>query len=420
MVGRSRRHHLRRLAGVAALGLAGCVGTDDAGTATPTTSGGSSPGLTPTSTPGTVVWQRSLDGEVAHEFAMVDGTVVVGDTGAVYGLDAADGSVRWRVDTGEPAAGAPVVADGTAYVVTGSSGLGAAQTLRAINVNGGEERWTFEAGGWWLDALDARDSTVYVGTADDAIADTGQTLYALDGEGNERWSGEIGDPSDGVATGETVTVGCWQSVYAFGAGGDHRWTNKGPEYQYDTLVATPAAVAYVGTGEAPTDRTLYVLEADTGEERWTASGWFVTSTRRHDGTLFAGGERVAAFDPATGTRKWETADPGGSIYDAPVVDAGIVASGETVAAYDLAEGTTSWRFTPESYLPRATTATGGTVLVRASHSREDRDRLLHGVDADGGSERWTFEADAPLTEPVVASGRAVAGSEDGTVYGFVP
>lgn len=120
--------------------------------------------------------------------AVVDGVVYVGSgDGHVYALSAADGTLRWRFDTGEVVHASPAVAQG--LVVVGSWN----GRLYALDAKSGAERWRFQGG---VDALIGNQQgfqssptvrvedgagTVYVGSRD-------AHLYALDlATGRELW-----------------------------------------------------------------------------------------------------------------------------------------------------------------------------------------------------------------------------------------
>lgn len=134
-------------------------------------------------------------------------------------------------------------------------------------------------------------------------------------------------------------------------------------------------------------------------------------------------ERLYALDLASGDTLWK-ADDGGYLYRVPVDDGTLYAGGRAVRALATADGAGLWSFAPDTRLldPTAlvgeSAGDGGTLYVRGSKSRDDRNRHLFAVDPANGDERWRFEAAAALTDPVVVDGRAVAASEDGTVYGF--
>ena len=64
-----------------------------------------------------ILWQANL-GSPVRSGAGVDGSTVVAGThhGAIYGLDAATGSIRWGVSTGGAILAAPLISAGTAYI----------------------------------------------------------------------------------------------------------------------------------------------------------------------------------------------------------------------------------------------------------------------------------------------------------------
>lgn len=426
----SRRAVLAATAGLAGLaGLAGCTEDDDPGNPTSTVTPVDPPTGSPDDAPNDshteessrslgpgVAWGWELDGAVSHAPAVDDRTVLATTTeGSAYAVDAG-GEMQWAVGHEEPSAERPVLADGTALVTTGTTELGSTHTLRALDLEDGTEQWTFTTDPeWWLDVVGVVDDTVYVASQDDALE--GETLYALDlATGEERWTAEVGDPRGGLATETGVYVPDSWSIAAFDSDGSRNWSIDGFEYQFRTLAAGDDRVQFVGEGsDGPTDTTLYTVDAASGEELWAFDDWFLSSLARHDGTLFAGGEHVAAFDPASGEQRW-TAEESGAVYDAPVHDRLLFASG--VTAVRTADGEAVWQYGTDEYIAIADAVVGDTVLVRSSPSRDDRNRHVHGVRAADGEARWEFEAEGELTRLVGGDSRAFAGSGDGRLLAF--
>lgn len=424
-------------AGALAAATAGCLEdssstpTDGPTTGTPggtpndTPSDSPTSGTEPPSTPNSEAldWRRDLGSSVKARPATDGEAAYVGTgDGGVHAFDA-DGSRRWTFATDRPVRGVTAT-DAAVLVVAGSSGLGDDHVVHALDPRDGVEQWRFAPGQWWLEVLAVADGTVYVGTEDDAIGPAGERLYALDpASGDTRWSAEIGDPSGGLVAGDAVYVPASGRIYAYDTDGRRRWTRDGLEYGHRTITATSETVALVADTDDHRKR-VFALSADDGSIRWTAAeDWFATSLTRADGTLFVGGQRLVATDLTTGEALWED-DAGGYLYRVPVDDGTLYAGGRAVRALAADDGSERWSFAPDFRLldPAAlvggSTGGGGTLYVHGSKSRDDRNRHLFAVDPADGDERWEFEAATALTDPVVVGGRAVAASEDGTVYGF--
>ena len=110
--------------------------------------------------------------------------------GAVTGLEAASGAVRWRARTGGRQGGEPVqVVDGTALV-------GSADTVYAFDTAQGDERWRYTARGELTGTPAAAGGLVHIGSRD-------HSLHTLDlATGRLRWKLDTG----GEITGAPVAV----------------------------------------------------------------------------------------------------------------------------------------------------------------------------------------------------------------------
>ena len=421
----SRRGYLRRCTALGlGVGLAGCTASEDdpsAATANP----GETPDATPdpdgTATPEPdppVAWRRDEGAAVESSPTVARDTAYVGTAdGTVRALDAADGTERWSFAAAGPIRSRPLVADGAVFVVAGELALSSNHVVHALDAADGTERWRFAPESWWLELVGTSGGRAYVATADDSVTDGGETLYALSTEDGERaWSGEIGDPSGGLVAAGTVYVPSYGRLYAYDAAtGECRWKRPTRRYSYRTLAVTEDAVFYASTVDG-TRGVLTAVDAETGDAAWTFDRRTVTSTTLRDGTLFAGGERILAFDPDSSDPKWES-DAGGFVPRAPVRDGTLYAGGDAIRAYATDDGAVGWEWTPETaasvLVPAA--ATERAVYVDAVHDDDPRTRTKFAVGRDGAT-RWTFASDTRLTDLAVGGELAFAGGEDGYVY----
>lgn len=98
---------------------------------------------------GAVLWHHSVTSQNDTSVATADGVAVVGfRDGFVLALSLADGSERWRVDTGDGArVGTPTIADGRAYVVTLDGGGAGSRHLAALDLATGRVLWRIASPG---------------------------------------------------------------------------------------------------------------------------------------------------------------------------------------------------------------------------------------------------------------------------------
>jgi outer membrane protein assembly factor BamB len=279
--------------------------------------------------------------------AALDGHLVaVTRAGVVHSLNPSDGSERWRTDPGyERRTAAPDLAlsNGTAYVSW------------AQGLTGG------------LSALDLSD-------------------------GSEQWRSDqlLGVPSDPTLLDNTIYISTkWAIIALDSADGSVRWRFS-TEEELKQAPAVANDTVYVGGGAG--DGTLYAVDAETGEKRWTASlpdsrssspTAYLSSPIASDGTVYIQApfdNELYAFNAADGTKEWSTDISGGiaatseSLYVTNRETVTIVASdgterltisltdahapvvaGETlvlggnggVVCLDLTDGTTHWEQTVE-------------------------------------------------------------------------
>jgi outer membrane protein assembly factor BamB len=206
---------------------------------------------------------------------------------------------------------------------------------------------------------------------------------------------------------DTVYVGSNdRTLYALDAtSGDQKWSFSA----LDGIRSTPAVVdgtVYVGSD----DNRLYALDAASGKEQWHFEDEFAvdSSPTVTDGTVYVGNgnEKLYALDADTGDTEWVFEISGGMATTPAVVDGLVygVSGGHPgkVYAVDAATGTEQWRFTTVIKLYTAPAVVAGTVYVGSD------DKHLYALNASDGSEQWSYE-----TGPIWDSSPAVMGK---TVY----
>ncbi|MFG2192068.1 PQQ-binding-like beta-propeller repeat protein [Streptomyces sp. NPDC048639] len=151
--------------------------------------------------------------------------------------------------------------------------------------------------------------------------------------------------------------------------------------------------------------------------RWEfATGGPVTGAlTATDGTVYAGSKdrSLYALDAETGEQRWQFT-AGNGVYSGPVVAGGVVYVGSAdynLYALDTATGAKRWEFPTGDEVNSSPTVAGGVVYVGSD------DRHLYAVDARTHERRWAFRADGWFrSSPVVAWGAVYAGSRDGSLY----
>lgn len=395
----TRRRLLEASVGAAAVTLPGCISADPAETATSTA----------TDNPGSTV-NRSTTPSASNDTGRWSQFGAdprnTGHDPTVAGPGPDDPALAWRYDTGTPTMNtSPVVGDGTVYV----PGSGDPGTVHAVDIETGDGVWQFEPAGYASSAPALADETLYFGTFD-------KQFYAIDAAtGEEVWRRDVGHrfgSSSPVVLEETVYVGTT---------GDGPLRVSGPE---DEEKFEPCA--------------LLALDASTGEERWRYDDFekkdrIESSPAIADGRVHFGAERtVYALDAATGDVLW-TRDLPVHTESSPAVVDGVVYYGghgsresETpsrVWALDVTSGETLWTAgIDDGGLRTSPAVADGTVYVPASSRRTctmdecsgvTRGRL-YALDAASGDRQWTAEIRTDTrSSPAVVDGVVYVGCRDG-------
>jgi len=313
----------------------------------------------------------------------------------------------------------------------------------------------------WTANIGAGDSRKNRITADPVVA--GGRIYAMDAQahvtatstgGATLWAADLtpsadraGDASGGglaYADGRLyATTGFGELVAMDAATGAVVWRQ-----QFDAAVGGAPAVSAGHVFVVARDASAWAMRASDGKVAWTipgapaAAGVMGVSAPASDGTTavfpFAGGQMTAA-DVATGEGRWTSFVAGSRLGRAfasvadltgdPVIAGGTVYAGSAagrLAAVDLATGQRLWAADEGAVSPVA--VAGGAVFLVSDEAR------LMRLDAATGKTVWAV--DLPYYEPtrkdkrrrdifvnygpVLAGGRLVVASSDGTIRSFDP
>jgi len=151
-------------------------------------------------------------------------------------------------------------------------------------------------------------------------------------------------------------------------------------------------------------RSLYALDAETGEQRWmfdTHDPVASSATVAGSNVYLTDFTRLYAIDLETGEESWSFGYGTMSLFFAPVIigDAVIVTSFDTVYALDRRSGDVVWARSVaggEDLVPSA--AAGDHVYVKTS-------QRLYALDRQNGDLVWSYQAGDFVSLPTVAGGQ---------------
>jgi outer membrane protein assembly factor BamB len=337
------------------------------------------------------VWTASGD---AVTPAATGGVVSTGSTG----IDPADGSVRWRVETGEGVS--PPVVDGNTVYAGSDAGI-----LHALAADAGTVDWAAGTRGAVRAAPSVGDDAVYAGTLDGVLH-----AFGRDG-GAELWTVAVGEQVESVALRNgTVYVGTFSPslVAVDAADGTETWRTEaeGNRFVAGKLAATGDAVYAGANGD------LRAFDASDGTERWRVTHGDRPAVQSPPavgaGSVLVNiGDSLRAFDPADGTERW-TRTTGGSNRPPVVRDGVVYAAGDgTVHAFDAGDGSERWRTDVGEDLQLA--AGAGAVYGTGFETP------ALALDPADGRELWRHDGPRVTTAPAVAGDSLLVGGDTGRV-----
>ncbi|MEE6210684.1 PQQ-binding-like beta-propeller repeat protein [Salarchaeum sp. III] len=426
----TRRNALRAGALAVVAGFAGCAGDDTSETPTDTTSRVPST-ADPTTTHDTptlqrhAVWSDDLGGEIGLEPAIADGTLYIGRRdGHLAALDPTTGTEKWTTTAGIGFAGfddaSPTTADGLVYVVPGATQgvAGRGFEVVALDVATGDERWSHSVDETsFLSLLGVHDGRVLAATSDDVVGNMDETLVALDAtSGRVEWTGTVGNPSGwGIGAGG-VYVSSFAALRAVAlTDGDTRWTTS--RRTVDGVDVTAQTV--VTSLERDRGARLRGLDPVSGDTTWRGPDWTVTSHATRDGTVYAGGEQLGAYDADTGAERWSIRGHG--FVAEPPIDGRLFARLESgIHARDPDSGKLRWG-TNATHDSPLTFGDGFLAYVAASDDPAVPPTLVVRDTATGDATLAVTFDDADALAPPVAHGETlIVATRDGRVHAIRP
>ncbi len=284
---------------------------------------------------GQLVYRTELGAGSLASPAVAGGLAFVStDDGKLRALDTRDGAVRWTAEIGRPGflhqvdnwdvyQSSPAVADGVVYV-GGEDGA-----IYAVSAADGSQKWRFQTGHVVRATPAVAEGRVFCGSFDGKV-------YALDAAtGKELWVVDTNTPgvpwravqgSCAVVDG-LVYVGS-RSTYLYGIDartGQVRWKHSHDGGWVPSSPAVRAGVAYVGQS----DGSKVVAVDAAGKRLWAFASPHETfaSPALAGEVLYVGGNNnynmqgkgsLCALDCATGQARWTLELPG-SVWASPVV-----------------------------------------------------------------------------------------------------
>ena len=367
-----RRRLLQVLGAAGTLGVAGCLGDDDA---TETGDDGSPEDGTETddgsSDEDGIPWSTSLDGSNFWSPTVVEDTVFVGGQGLVAAIETGSGSVRWTEEF-EMLMRNATVFDGTVYV-QGNEGV------FALDASDGSEQWSVELD--FIGGIPGHTPTVYDGMV--LAYSATSHIRAFDAEdGSDVWERNVGGANNGVSIVDDVyyTTSGEEAFALDPTDGSVIWERSVPAFLNRSVVGEGLLYG-AGDGE------LFAYDLETGEEEWVyEQGDGMNFPTVHDGTLYVheSATGLIALEADSGEEKWIVED------DLHILGATPSVVGDTVFSTALDEMRVIDADTGEildTHEPADANTIGSPIIVDGVlYATSDDTVLAFEVDVEGSSE----------------------------------
>jgi outer membrane protein assembly factor BamB len=320
--------------------------------------------------------------------------------------------VFWTFKAPKPIKAGAAISQGRVFVGDDSG------VVHALDVATGKEQWTFKTEGSIEATPLVLDGVIYLGSSDGRV-------YAIDAaNGAEKWRYETADKVLGSVN------------YAKNPDGSGTWLVFG---SYDMLLhvvdaATGKEVFNVETenyingtpaiskdGEAVfggCDAYVRVVSLKERKEvRKSESEAYIAGSVALDGSSgYVGnyGNQVLAISIKDGTVLWRYRDRNFPYFSSPALTKKYAIIGgrdKRLHCIDREKGTNVWTFQARGQIDSSPILCGDSAIVGSEDGR------LYSVNVNDGKERWAYEAGAPITaSPAASNGLIVIGAEDGTVH----
>ena len=211
---------------------------------------------------GSELWQRQLDGGIAHTAAATQQSIFVATlAGNVYALDIQSGNTQWQFNTPGGFGGAVLlVEEQNAIYVANRLG-----TVHALNINTGAELWKTDLQFTILQSPAYGDGRVYIGVED-------LKLYALDAtNGQISWTSaqlfgrSFYDYAPVYANGKVI-VNIMPDLYAYTENDFDLMKQANLEFADSSSLSDAQDATQQWLSQNPKSQTMYVFEATTGQQ----------------------------------------------------------------------------------------------------------------------------------------------------------
>jgi len=346
----------------------------------------------------------------------------IGHTGVAEEKLSAPLSVLWRHTTSyaqrNPAS--PVYADSTVYFPSGGA-------LYALNASDGTTRWQYPAGGKTATYF---ASTPALSAGSLYVTDDNGQAYKIDAAtGKVAWTAKL----DGAIRSAPILS---NGVVYFGSGNSHCYALSADTGKviWDTATGGAITTSPTITGGlvvfSSSDNNVYSLNARTGKKGWAVpfAGDPSLVSPVYDGTTLyvAAGDTLYSLDPNNGAKRSTVKLPTSVLIPPTVSSDSVYVITQSNALYALAlSGRARWHITLDA-AETAPPLLAGNLLIVATQPG-----VLSGYDAAAGTLRWRYAVQASATDsqpkypsttvysaPIVAAGTLFVVSDDGSLTAF--